>query len=86
LGRFGNEGVNVVRGPGISDDITMNFYKNFAFARKERLNLRIGAEFFNIFNHANFSAVGAAFATATFGRIGAALDPREIQFSARLTF
>lgn len=88
LGRFGNEGVNVVRGPGISDDITMNFYKNFAFAvaGKERLNLRTGAEFFNIFNHANFSAVGAAFGTATFGRVTAALDPREIQFSARLTF
>ena len=88
LGRFGNEGVNVVRGPGISDDITMNFYKNFAFrfGGKERMNLRIGAEFFNIFNHANFSAVGAGFATATFGRVTAALDPREVQFSARLTF
>lgn len=88
LGEFGNEGVDVVRGPGISDDFTMNFYKNFAFhvAGKEGANLRIGAEIFNIFNHANFSAVGGAFNTATFGKITQALDPREIQFSARLSF
>lgn len=88
LGEFGNEGVNVVRGPGIGNDFTMNFYKNFAFRAfgRERTNLRIGAEFFNIFNHANFSAVGAGFATATFGKITQALDPREIQFSARLSF
>src|SRR5262249_15177369 len=47
LGRFGNEGINVVRGPGISDDITMNFYKNFALHLfgAENQNLRIGAEF-----------------------------------------
>jgi len=84
LGRFGNEGVDVVRGPGIANDITMNFYKNFTFT--EHLNLRVGAEFFNIFNHANFSAVGVVFATPTFGRLTAALDPREVQFSARVTF
>ena len=88
LGQFGNEGVSVVRGPGISDNYTMNFYKNFSFhvAGRENQKLRIGAEFFNIFNHPNFSAVGAGFATATFGHVTAALDPREIQFSARLSF
>ena len=88
LGRFGNEGVDVVRGPGISDDYTMNFYKNFAFRMfgKEDQKLRIGAEFFNIFNHANFSTLGLGFATPTFGKVTAALDPREIQFSARLSF
>jgi hypothetical protein len=88
LGTFGNAGVDNVRGPGISDNYTMNFYKNFsihAFGR-EGGKLRIGAEIFNIFNHANFSAVGVAFATATFGKVTAALDPREIQFSARLSF
>jgi hypothetical protein len=66
----------------------MNFYKNFAFHAfgKEAQNLRTGAEIFNIFNHANFSAIGVGFATATFGKVTAALDPREIQFSARLSF
>jgi hypothetical protein len=88
LGTFGNEGANTVRGPGIANDFTMNFFKNFGFRLfgKEGQKLRIGAEIFNIFNHANFSAVGAVFASATYGHITAALDPREIQFSARLTF
>ena len=85
LGRFGNAGNNLIRGPGIGNDFTMNFYRNFKFGSESR-KLRIGAEIFNIFNHANFSAVGGGFATATFGRVTAALDPREIQFSARLTF
>ncbi len=84
LGMFGNEGINAVRGPGISDNYTMNFYKNFKF--RENSALRIGGEVFNIFNHPNFSAVGNVFGSATFGHITAALDPREIQFSARLTF
>ncbi len=88
LGGFGNEGSNVIRGPGIGNDFTMNFYKNFSFHMfgKEGENLRIGGEFFNIFNHANFSNVGAGFNTATYGKVTQALDPREIQFSARLSF
>jgi hypothetical protein len=88
LGTFGNEGVSTVRGPGISNDFTFNLYRNFPFHvwGKEGQKLRIGAEFFNIFNHANFSAVGNVFAAGTYGKLTAALDPREVQFSARLTF
>ena len=84
LGTFGNEGSNVVRGPGVTNDFTMNFYRNFALG--ERVQLRIGGEFFNIFNHPNFSTVGSVFGSPTFGNITAALDPRHIQFSARLSF
>jgi hypothetical protein len=43
LGQFGNEGINVVQGPGISNDFNMSFYRNFAI--KERANVRIGGEF-----------------------------------------
>jgi hypothetical protein len=88
LGTFGNEGVSVLRGPGISNNFTMNFYKNFRFRLfgTEGQNLRIGAEFFNIFNHPNFSAVGATVASPTYGKVTAALDPREIQFSGKLSF
>jgi len=88
LGTFGNEGVDTVRGPGISNDFTMNFYRNFPLHMwgREGEKLRIGAEFFNIFNHANFSAVGNVFASATYGHVTAALDGREVQFSARLSF
>lgn len=84
LGRFGNEGSNVVRGPGVSNDVTFNLFRNFALG--ERGRIRIGGEFFNIFNHANFSAVGAVYASPSFGNVTAALDPRHIQVSAKLTF
>jgi hypothetical protein len=84
LGTFGNEGSNVVRGPGISDDISFNLFRTFRI--KEATSLRIGGEFFNIFNHANFSTIGTVFGSPTFGNITAALDPRHIQLSARLVF
>ena len=84
LGTFGNEGSNIVRGPGISDDITFNLYRNFTL--HEWGKIRIGGEFFNIFNHPNFSAVGSTFGTPTFGNVTAALDPRHVQLSAKLTF
>jgi hypothetical protein len=84
LGTFGNEGSNVVRGPGISNDVTFNLFRNFRMS--ERFRLRMGGEFFNIFNHPNFSAVGAVFGSPTYGNITAALDPRHIQVSAKLTF
>jgi len=88
LGTFGNEGVSTVRGPGISNEFTMNFYRNISLPLwgKESQKLRIGAEFFNIFNHANFSAIGNVFASGTYGKVTAALDPREVQFSARMSF
>jgi hypothetical protein len=84
LGTFGNEGSNIVRGPGISNSVNLNFFRNIAV--RERTQLRIGAECFNIFNHANFSAVGTTLGSPTFGNLTAALDPRQIQLSAKLTF
>jgi hypothetical protein len=84
LGTFGNEGSNIVRGPGISNDVTFNLYRNFAL--REWGKIRIGGEFFNIFNHPNFSAVGAVYGSATYGNVTAALDPRHVQLSAKLTF
>jgi hypothetical protein len=84
LGTFGNEGTNVLRGPGISNSVNINFYRNVAI--RERASFRIGAECFNVFNHANFSAVGTVFGSPTFGNLTAALDPRQIQLSAKLTF
>jgi hypothetical protein len=84
LGTFGNEGSNIVRGPGISNDISFNLFRNFRLTESARL--RIGGEFFNVFNHANFSAVGTVFGSATFGNLTAALDPRHVQLSAKLVF
>ncbi|HWF48627.1 MAG TPA: hypothetical protein VG168_16585, partial [Bryobacteraceae bacterium] len=85
LGTFGNEGSNILRGPGISDDINLNLYKNLLLGSEQR-HLRIGAEFFNIFNHANFASVGTVYGSPTFGNLTGALDPRHIQLSAKLVF
>jgi hypothetical protein len=84
LGTFGNEGSNVLRGPGISNSVNLNFLRNISFG--ERARLRIGAECFNIFNHANFSAVGTVFGSATFGNLTAALDPAKFSSAQNWSF
>lgn len=84
LGTFGNEGSNIVRGPGISNDVNFNLFRNVRLG--EGKNLRIGGEFFNVFNHANFSSIGTVYGSATFGNITGALDPRHVQLSAKLVF
>jgi hypothetical protein len=84
LGTYGNEGSNIVRGPGITNDISFNLFRNFKVTETSRL--RIGAEFFNLFNHANFSSVGLVYGSPTFGNVTAALDPRHIQLSAKFVF
>jgi hypothetical protein len=80
----------VEAGPRLRAGIDYNSHDTPFSSLDERLSKGLqpsgGAEFFNIFNHPNFSAVGAGFAIATFGHVTAALDPREIQFSARLSF
>jgi hypothetical protein len=85
LGTFGNEGSNILRGPGISDDVNLNVFRNFRLGSEER-TLRVGGEFFNAFNHANFSSVGTVFGSATFGNLTGALDPRQVQLSMKLVF
>ena len=49
---FGNMGRNSLRGPAFKE-LNFSIFKRTAIT--ERLNLQIGADFFNIFNHPNFS-------------------------------
>jgi hypothetical protein len=61
------------------------------FRVKEKLNLELIAEGFNLFNRANYSVPNNNFGTgaqppATFGRPTAAFDPRQIQLGFRLNF
>jgi hypothetical protein len=51
IGQFGNAGRNIVTGPGVQQ-WDFSALKNFKFT--ESKNLQFRAEFFNIFNHANF--------------------------------
>jgi hypothetical protein len=49
--QFGNLGRNALRGP---DFVWSDFYLTKWFALKEKLRLRVDAQFFNVFNHSNF--------------------------------
>lgn len=82
-GRFGNFGRNVLRGPGFVN------WQLAAFKRTkitERQNLEFRAEFFNLFNQAQFINPIGDIGSTNFGRILETEDPRIIQFSLRYMF
>jgi hypothetical protein len=82
-GYFGTAGTGIIRGPGIVN-FDMGMYKNFKFTEKRLLQFR--AEFFNIFNHTNFSGVSTTLGSGNFGQLTSALDPRIVEFSLRLQY
>ncbi|MCU1262877.1 MAG: hypothetical protein JWO80_5762, partial [Bryobacterales bacterium] len=82
-GQIGNEGRNVVWGPGFNQ-VDLSLFKNFAITEQQQLQLRIEA--FNAFNHARFSQPGATLGSPTFGAITAAADGRIFQLAVKYTF
>ena len=54
-GYFGNLGRNTLTGPGLAT-LDFSLLKNLSFSETKRLQFR--AEFFNLFNHANFALPG----------------------------
>ena len=82
---FGNLGRNTFRGPG-QQNWDFSLIKNFKLT--ERQSLRFASDFFNIWNHANFS--NPAFTDVeggSFGKITSTVGtPRLIQFSLRYAF
>jgi hypothetical protein len=88
--RFGNLGRNVVIGPGFSNT-DLSVIKNTRFGEDLRLQFR--AEFFDLFNHANFGPPGTVVGTPAFGQITSTRFPtgesgssRQIQFAVKLNF
>jgi hypothetical protein len=92
---FGDLGRNAIYGPGFwNADFSVT--KNFNLT--ERLLLQLRFEFFNIFNHPQFSLPGNSFGSASFGMVTATPDvaqgnpglggggPRVLQFAARFQF
>jgi hypothetical protein len=64
---FAGPGYNAAgRTPGISN-FDLDIQKNFAV--REGMALQFRAEWFNLFNHTQFSGVGTTLGTATFGRV-----------------
>jgi hypothetical protein len=83
LATFGNAARSIVRGPGINNwDLSLS--KRFAV--REKVNVQFRGEFFNIFNHAQFSGVVTSLGGATFGQVNAARDSRITQLGLRLMF
>jgi len=81
---FGNEGIDVITGPGIKD-VDLSLVKNTRIA--ERMNLQFRCEAFNAGNHPIFAQPNATFGTPQFGQIiGTRLDNREVQFALKLSF
>jgi hypothetical protein len=104
LGTFGNATRNVVRGPGINnwdlsvfkDFIIPWFGRHQGWLADENATLQFRTEFFNAWNHTQFSSINTVFQTqgagmpsgssTGFGQVSAAHDPREIQFALKLLF
>jgi Carboxypeptidase regulatory-like domain len=96
-GEFGDEGRNTITGPGY-DEVDITLARVFSITERVRAQFR--AEAFNLANHPNFfnpaaqsnefpsSSVGQLPATYTgsFGSITQSNNPRELQFSLRISF
>jgi hypothetical protein len=82
-GYFGNAAPGSIRGPGLIN-FDMAFYKSFRIREGHSLEFR--GEFFNIFNHTNFSGVDTTLGSGTFGQVVSALNPRIVEFALRYQF
>ncbi|MEP7097847.1 MAG: carboxypeptidase regulatory-like domain-containing protein [Dokdonella sp.] len=91
-GSFGNAGIGLLRGPGTNNwDISLG--KKIPLFSEQRF-LRFRAEFFNAWNHTQFSALASTARfdptgkqiDANFGAYSAARRPRIIQLSLRAVF
>jgi hypothetical protein len=82
-GQFGNEGRNVVRGPGI-ESVDLSLFKNFQVTESQRVQFR--AECFNSLNHPNFGLPENDLESPAFGQILQAGPPRLLQLALKYIF
>ncbi|MEO7144733.1 MAG: carboxypeptidase regulatory-like domain-containing protein [Bryobacteraceae bacterium] len=84
--QFGNEGRNVLTGPG-RNNLDFALHRAFKIPIREATTLEFRAEAFNLFNHPQFAFPGATIGAPTAGIIGATAVPnRELQLALRLVF
>jgi hypothetical protein len=92
VGTFGNAPKDVIRGPGLNN-WDLSVFKNFR-ASRERVRMQLRGEFYNAFNHTQFTTwnTSASFdangnqSNALFGQATAAAPARRIQIALRLTY
>jgi hypothetical protein len=82
-GQMGTLGKGSVRGKAITN-IDFSIAKNWRV--KERYGIQFRTEFFNVFNHANFTGFDVDLRNASFGTLNFAQSPREIQLGIKFTF
>ncbi len=83
VGSFGNSGAGIVEGPGL-ESIDISLAKHFAV--KERIDIKLQADFFNALNITNFSTLNTVVTNSNFGTLSGAYPPRNIQIGLRLAF
>lgn len=89
---FGTAGVNIMRNPGWSN-WDMSFSKRFPLFSEDRY-LQLRGEFYNIWNHTQFSSYNTTARfdaagrqiNAAFGQLSGTRDPRKVQLSLRFMF
>jgi len=83
IGHFGSEGSNSLLGPGLQNwDLAA--IKNVKFFDRYAFQLR--GEFFNAFNHENFSGVDSTLGDGAYGQVVSGHVPRRIQVGAKFNF
>jgi hypothetical protein len=88
-GTYGNLGRATLTGPGLAE-VDPSLVKNTALT--ERVNLQFRAEFFNVFNHSNFSTPnpavfqGAVYSPSAGVITSESTTSRQIQFGLKLIF
>ncbi len=81
---YGNAGRGIFRGPG-QWNMDFSTFKNIPIS--ERFNLQFRAEFFNLFNHANFGNPQSDLDSGSFGTIrSTSVNARLVQFALKLSF
>jgi hypothetical protein len=84
LGTVGTAGVNIVRGPALSN-FDLAAFKNFQV--KERFKVQFRAEFFNVLNHPVLGNPNTTFTNGNFGKIlGTQTAPRVGEVGLKLSF
>jgi hypothetical protein len=80
---FGNEGRNIVRGPGYQN-WDFSALKNIRLTETKELQFR--GELFNVLNHTNFRLPVSDIQSPTFGEIQSDVSPRVIQVALKFLF
>jgi Carboxypeptidase regulatory-like domain/TonB-dependent Receptor Plug Domain len=84
---FGNSGVGIVFGPGQNSSDIAIIKRTPLHLLGESGNVEFRTEFFNAFNHTQFSNPSTNVSSAAFGTITTtAVNPRIIQFALKLNF